>query len=187
MSWNMKQPLQSKWPGRASAQELPPPYPRIRSEARPPPGQAASVGFIGIGGLEMPWQTSTQHLQCNMAGQKKTGIHMSKDFLLTLVSILLYWIVFYCTFCWFQENLQTSPIGFPPWLQKKSWQVDAFCTFWIIGTCTWVWTGTSTTCRGLKETSTTNKWCWRCWQMGSYLTKLLHIGFHEGSCLGPLK
>ena len=113
MSWNMKQPLQSKWPGRASAQELPPPYPRIRSEARPPPGQAASVGFIGIGGLEMPWQTSTQHLQCNMAGQKKSVIHMSNF----LWALYCYTAILDCFLLHFllvaKKNLQTSLIGFP--------------------------------------------------------------------------
>ena len=156
MSWNMKQPLQSKWPGRASAQELPPPCPRIRSEAHPPPGQAA--WFHCIGGLEMPWQTSTHHLQCNSWLAKKNS-HSYVQF--SFGTILLYWIVFYCTFCWLKKKkLQISLTGFPPFAPKKSRQVDAFCTFWIIGTCTWVWTGTSTTCRELKETSTTNKWCW---------------------------
>ena len=115
--WNMIQPLQSKWPGRASAQELPPPCPRIRSEAHPPPGQAASVGFIGIGGLEMPWQTSTQHLQRNMVGQKKQSF---------IVSPIFFWAL-YCYTGLFsialllvaKKNLQTSLIGFPPWLQTN--------------------------------------------------------------------
>ena len=135
---------------------------------------AKLLGFIGIASMQHGWP------------RKESVIHMF-NFLLALVTILLYWIVFYCTFVGCKKKSPDFPYWFPPLAPKRSWQVDAFCTFWIIGTCTWVWTGTSTTCRGLKETSTTNKWCWRCGQMGSCLTKLLHIGFHEGSCLGPWK
>ena len=113
--------------------------------------------------------------------KKKSVIHIF-NVLLAVVTILLYWIVFYCTFCWLQKKISRLPLLVSPLAPKKSWQVDAFCTFWIIGTCTWVWTGTSTTCRRPSTNGVGGAD-----KLGSYLTKLLHIGFHEGSCLGPLK